>query len=135
MNNAPLETLRESLKFNKKEFANELGVTQNSYGRYASGEREIPAGISKFIRNKYGVSIDWLLTGNGKMYLSESEMLLNDISIIEKAFNNSIDPMLLDKISRSENMQELINLLDYAPDGFMQQIISRLKEFKEMSKI
>lgn len=135
MNSTPLESLRVSLGYNKKEFASELGITPNSYARYVSKQRDIPSNISMLIRNKYGISIDWLLTGSGKMKLSESEILLNDIDKIESAFNNSIDPMLLSKISESENMQELISLLDYAPDGFLEKIILKLKEFKEMSKI
>jgi len=135
MINVPLEELRASLELNKKDFAHELGITQNSYTHYINGTREIPSNISKLIRNKYSVSIDWLLTGNGNMKLSESEILLNDISKIELAFNSSIDPLLLEKISNSTKMQELINLLEYAPDKFIEQIIVRLKEFQEMAKI
>ena len=81
------------------------------------------------------INLTWLLTGKGKMRLSESEVLLNDITKIESAFNSSIDPKLLDKISDSPKLQELIALLEFAPEEFLEQVIKRLKEFKNMSNI
>jgi len=111
-----------------------LNLDYNTIKSWSSRRKIVVETLLTALRGK-NININWLFTGNGNMKLSESEILLNDISVIERAFNSSIDPMLLDKISKSENMQELINLLDYAPDGFLEQIIVRLKEFKEMSKI
>ncbi|MGB3988507.1 MAG: helix-turn-helix transcriptional regulator [Minisyncoccales bacterium] len=69
-----LEILRLFLNINKQTFAKELGITQNTYTRYISGQRSIPAPISLFIMKKWNISINWLLSGIGEMHLSESEI-------------------------------------------------------------
>jgi len=135
MKNDTIEEVRISLNITKKAFAEQLGITQTTYTNYIKGVRSIPEPLALKMRDKYNISIDWLFTGEGKMKLSESEILLNDISKIESAFNSSIDPKLLDKIADSRKLQELIGLLEFAPEEFLEQVIKRLKEFKSLSKI
>lgn len=111
-----------------------LGLEYNTIKSWSSRKKVVVETLLEKLSGE-PININWLLTGTGSMKLSESEKLLNDISRIEKAFNSSIDPMLLDKISDSENLQEVITLLEYAPNEFIMQLLRRLREFKEMSNI
>jgi len=111
-----------------------LGLDYNIIKSWSSRKKIVIETLLHSLRDK-NININWLFTGNGNMKLSESEILLNDISKIESAFNNSIDPMLLEKIANNPELQRVINLLDYAPDEFISQIISRLEKFQELSEL
>lgn len=95
----------------------------------------IPISVLNKVAQNEGLYLEWLLTGKGKMKLSELEQLEYDIEKIEQAFNNSLDPKILKSISESEHLQKLISLFAYAPEEFILQIIKRLEQFKEMSKV
>jgi len=71
-NNHTLETLRAHLGITKKEFASKLGITQNAYTNYISGKRNIPTNLVLKIKQLFDISIEWLLTGKGEMFLKDS---------------------------------------------------------------
>ncbi len=114
--------------------AQKLDINYDTVKSWGSRKKIVVETLLQHLLNE-PINITWLLTGKGNMKLSDSEQLLNDISKIEQVFNNSIDPILLDRISNNEDLQILIELLEYAPDAFIKQIILRLKKFKELSDI
>jgi len=69
------------------------------------------------------------------MKIGESDDILNALSKIELVLDKEIDSKIIEHISESEKLQELLSLLPYAPDEFTEQIIQRLKEFKNLSYI
>jgi len=77
MINERVEKIRKNLNFTKKKFAEELGITQQAYINYAKGSRDIPSNVLLKINQLFNVSIDWLLTGKGSMYLQESSTTQN----------------------------------------------------------
>lgn len=52
------------------ELAKELGISQSQLSKYERGFAAPPADILFFIKRRFQVSIDWLLTGEG---LKESD--------------------------------------------------------------
>lgn len=82
--NNKLEEVRSSLGLNKKEFALELNITQNSYTNYINGSRKVPIDIAVILANKYDVSMDWFISGNGDIFESEFTSLINELTIKEK---------------------------------------------------
>lgn len=48
--------------------ARKLGVSKSSIANYERGERVPDASVLETYRRKYGVDINWLLTGDGKMF-------------------------------------------------------------------
>ncbi len=56
-------TLRGDLK--QAEFARKIGLAQNSYNRYESGERVPDIGVLSRLVARLGVSTDWLLGLDG----------------------------------------------------------------------
>ena len=66
-----LRTVRERLGMTQKEFAKFLNVGIATVQRYEREER-IPSGeFLKLLLDKCNVNINWLLTGEGKMFLEE----------------------------------------------------------------
>ena len=57
--------LRELRGFDTKqaEFARELGVSQGQLSRYEKGKSEISAEVLLRISQRFGKSMEWLLTG------------------------------------------------------------------------
>ena len=47
------------------ELAKELGISQSQLSKYERGVTAPPADILFFIKQRFQVSIDWLLTGEG----------------------------------------------------------------------
>lgn len=114
--------------------ADAMHISKNTISGWKK-RNAIPINVLNKVAQNEGLYIEWLLTGKGKMKLVESELLEYDIAKIEHAFNNSLDPKILKSISESENLQKLISLFAYAPEEFILQIIKRLEQFKEMSKV
>jgi transcriptional regulator with XRE-family HTH domain len=50
-----------------EEFARRIGVSQNHLSTMEHGKVEIGAVILLRIRREFGKSLDWLLSGNGKI--------------------------------------------------------------------
>lgn len=47
------------------ELAEELGISQSQLSKYERGAAAPPADVLFFIKQRFGVSVDWLLTGEG----------------------------------------------------------------------
>lgn len=77
MTNERVEQIRQFLKYTKKKFAEELGITQQAYNNYAKGSRDIPSNILFKVNQLFNISIDWLLTGKGSMHLQEPSTTQN----------------------------------------------------------
>jgi transcriptional regulator with XRE-family HTH domain len=60
--------LRELRGFDltQEEFAKELGVSQSQLSKYERGVAAPPADVLFFVKKRFRVSIDWLLTGEGE---------------------------------------------------------------------
>ena len=60
--------LRELRGFDstQAEFAKELGISQSQLSKYERGIAAPPADVLFFVKKRFRVSIDWLLTGEGE---------------------------------------------------------------------
>ena len=76
-----LDQLIKSLGYKKAiDFANRIGEAKSKISSYLSGK--VPPGtalVTKIITSFPNVNSNWLLTGNGNMYLSEYESTQNPI--------------------------------------------------------
>lgn len=59
-----LIAFRETRGMNQVQFADELSIAKNTLNGYETGERPLPAEKAKRIRERFGVSLDWLLYGD-----------------------------------------------------------------------
>jgi phage repressor protein C with HTH and peptisase S24 domain len=63
-----IRLLRKSLNLTQKGLAEKLGVTYETVQNWESGRVDVPMKRIKQIAETFGVSPDWLLTGNGEMF-------------------------------------------------------------------
>ena len=60
--------LRELRGFDltQEQFADELGISQSQLSKYERGLAAPPADVLFFVKKRFRVSVDWLLTGGGE---------------------------------------------------------------------
>jgi len=68
-----LRGLRERLGYSQKEFADMLSIKQQSLSKYESGALNIPDRL-KVELLQYGVRIEWLLTGEGEIFVTPASI-------------------------------------------------------------
>ncbi|NCG55224.1 helix-turn-helix domain-containing protein [Serratia fonticola] len=102
-----------------KELAERSGMPYRSLQNYLRGEREPNNDALLVLRTHLGISVDWLLTGEGDMYLSEAESAPSlpvdtpfsnsDLTMLELL--NQLDPEVRKDLMRSaEEKQRMIEL-------------------------
>jgi len=82
----------------------------------------IPSDVFMKVSLDESISIDWLINGSGKKEITPLDEISEKISLV--------DGLLSD-----ERSIKIVQLLPYAPKEFLDQIITRLEEFKKLSKI
>jgi SOS-response transcriptional repressor LexA len=108
-----LKEVRTFLGLKQKEFSNFLGIRQNYLSRYESGEHDFPDGMKvllvKLVQEKYEkrINIDWLLTGDGEMFLIDPSP-------------QSKKPPLITNLEEliSENLKPLTNRIEILERSF-----------------
>ena len=68
-----LKLLRETLNLSQAKLAKKLKVSQSAISKWESGERDIPTAILVRLKKEFGVNLNWLLSGEGKMFSANSE--------------------------------------------------------------
>jgi len=111
-----------ALSINQSALASKLGVSRGIVSEFTSGARE-PSKEFLFGLSKLGISLDWFLTGEGEMFLKNTEKSLANT---QKSGDGYKIPLLRQKVSCGPGMdwQNENNIVDYI-DIFDQ--IPRLK--------
>jgi plasmid maintenance system antidote protein VapI len=118
-----LEDIREYLGLSKKVFAEKLEITQNSYTNYIQEERQVPTDVAQILYEKFGISMNWFISGEGDMLLTGA--IANNSPAME-ALKNAIavannETIIADKLKQIT--LEIINKkLFPKEDSFFQQL-------------
>lgn len=68
-----LKTVVHSSKLSQKDFADSIGTTPATLSRQLNGVHKIDKQVALSIQAVYGINPDWLLTGEGEMFLGNSK--------------------------------------------------------------
>lgn len=60
---ARLKAVREAMGMTKREFAERAGITEQVYGPYENGRRELSLQSAKLLRKTYGLPLEFLYFG------------------------------------------------------------------------
>ena len=69
-----LKQVRETLGLKQREIADRLGVTVSAYGAWESGRDNIPDARLYMLCQEFGISRNWLETGDGDMFGDNQNM-------------------------------------------------------------
>jgi transcriptional regulator with XRE-family HTH domain len=119
-----IRQLRKTLGFTQDAFAAILKVSKPAYVRYEYGKRFPPLKVIQFLYKKYRVDNNWLVTGEGEMFLKEEEEDDDeDVSPFVKIFKGGKIPPKYD---------ELVELMQIP--AIEQVIMAKLIEIKFLFK-
>ena len=68
-----IKQLIDELGLTQKKFGEAIGMSPQNIGAYISGRRKLSEGLAARISVTYGVSSDWLLTGEGDKFAVSSD--------------------------------------------------------------
>lgn len=128
---------REKLGFNQANFSEKIELAAQSLARYEKNKVNPSMEFVAKLTNMFNINSNWLLTGKGSMFISEDSRDSNtniqngDGNI---AINGNITINTSD-YNHSNDIKEIIELLHFAPSGFLTIIKDKLKSFKDMSQI
>jgi len=121
-----IKEVRKKLGFNtQREFSTELNIPTPTLQKYEQGKVTIPHTFLEILNKKLNVSIDWILTGQGEIFLpNEKELKIingnnNNVVVgggINKSFNNHSEEMeksIIKDIVNTLNKVHDDNLLNY----------------------
>jgi len=74
-----IRLIRKLLGLTQKEMGEQIGRSWKTINRWEAGEREIPDTALKLISSTFGVSYEWLKTGQGEMWERKEKALLEEL--------------------------------------------------------
>lgn len=87
-----IKNLRNNLKITAKDFADVLQIPLRTIGSYERDEAQPSSKFFNALINIYRVNINWLLTGQGNVFLSEkAEIDMSFIALLKDRFNLSAE--------------------------------------------
>ena len=102
-----LKEIRKNTGLTQQEFAKELDVALSTVASVENGTREISKSVMKVLIEKYKVSANWLLTGEGEMFTTSEN---TEVATKEQITNI---PIIKNKIEKSQeivlNNKEIID--------------------------
>lgn len=119
--------LRKSLKMTQTAFGNQLGKGLRAIQHYEAGERSIDNSIIILLQEKFNVNTDWLINGNGSMFLSDNEKKA-DSGVVSIVSSYNVPERLLILLSKLKK-EDLIRV-----EGYIQAIVDSYKN-KDMQKL
>ena len=86
-----LKEIRKFLNLSIREFAKEISYSHGVYGQVEHGDRKPTDRIIQLITSRFNINKEWLLTGKGEMFASDSPDLR-----LDKIINvyNLVNPIL-----------------------------------------
>lgn len=93
-----LKEIRKNTGLTQQEFAKELDVALSTVASVENGTREISKSVMKVLIEKYKVSANWLLTGEGEMFTTPEN---TEVATKEQITNI---PIIKNKIEKSQEI-------------------------------
>lgn len=103
-----IKLLRKELSLTQKDFGQSLDKSMTTVQNWEYGESTPPAPTIKLICSQFNVNSAWLFSGEGEMFQSETG-----------------------SYTLNEKQKELVALLQFADDKFIQKCIDYLKKQKQ----
>ncbi|MCI8509496.1 MAG: helix-turn-helix transcriptional regulator [Lachnospiraceae bacterium] len=122
-----IKEIRESAGLTQVEFGKKIGLARNTIANYETGNR-IPSNIViNSICREFGISEEWLRTGNGEMYKIAEDQTSLIVSDLLKEDNPFYDIIL----EITKTYQQLDSKSKKVLQDFSKELLKNMKEGKE----
>jgi transcriptional regulator with XRE-family HTH domain len=85
--NERLALARKTLKLTQRELADKISVAPGFIASMEIGDRKVNPRIMKLVSSFFNVSLQWLETGEGEMFYSNTEKEIEEIISLYKRLN------------------------------------------------
>jgi len=85
--NERLALVRKTLKLTQREFAQKISVATGFIASMEIGDRKVNPRIMKLVSSMFNVSLQWLETGEGEMFYTDTEKEIEEIISLYKRLN------------------------------------------------
>lgn len=119
--------LRKILGYTQTEFGEQLGKKLRTIQDYEANKAKITDSVLLLLQEKFNVNAEWLINGNGSMFLSDNEKKA-DSGVVSIASSYNVSERLLILLSKLKK-EDLIRV-----EGYIQAIVDSYKN-KDMQKL
>ena len=88
--NNRIKQVRNSLELTQIKFAERITLSNGYYARLELGTQQINERVIRLIINEFNINEHWLKTGEGEMFIDESDALLSQMMSLFKSLNPSV---------------------------------------------
>ncbi|TCL54025.1 helix-turn-helix protein [Hydrogenispora ethanolica] len=122
-----LLAIRNLYKLNQTDFGAEIGMSQSNYSKIELGKVKPSKTVLYALMARFAINPDWVLTGQGEMFLSAEDYLDNGIKLLGMAkFSEGLSNLL-----KNPDHAELRSLLavEEAKERFDQKTLDEYLKF------
>lgn len=124
-----LKQVREYFNLSQQEMADSLNLSKNGYWYYETGRREIRAEEIFSIIQLYNINANWLLTGEGAMFLEQeikpAQIPSRFLDVKAMTLNQGRNLYLVQKFNGKSN-EEMAEILHTSVDNYLGLVTGRL---------
>jgi len=104
--------VRKALNLTQREFADRILVATGFIALMETGNRNVNPRIMKLVSNTFNVDLEWLETGKGTMFSSETDQEVNEIINLYKQLNPFFRKFIIKQLRelskfKNENSEEI----------------------------
>ena len=85
--NERLALVRKTLDFTHREFAEKISVATGFIALMETGDRKVNPRIMKLVSSIFNVNLQWLESGEGEMFYTDTEKEIEEIISLYKRLN------------------------------------------------
>ena len=105
--NDRLKTIRQTLNLSQKVFAKSVFISTSHYTLIETGNRKIKDSFLDSVCKIYNVNKDWLITGQGSMFINEPpDVKLEELIGIFKRLNGHFQGYVLEQVKNLDKIQK-----------------------------
>ena len=102
--NERLAQTRKTLKLTQREFAEKISVATGFIASMEIGDRKVNPRIMKLVSSIFNINLQWLETGEGEMFYTDTEKEIEEIVNLYKQLNPFFKKFII---------RQLKDLIDY----------------------
>ena len=93
--NERLALVRKTLKLTQREFAEKISVATGFIALMETGDRKVNPRIMKLVSSIFNVNLQWLQSGEGEMFYTDTEKEIEEIISLYKRLNPFLKKFIL----------------------------------------
>ena len=73
-----LQIARKKLQLSQEDISTQIGISYRAYSSYEREDRKPPIDFLEKLITKFDMNLNWLVTGQGEMFINQQPSLNND---------------------------------------------------------